>query len=370
VTTQITGPRPYTLIAELTYRCPLKCPYCSNPVDYARDTTELTTDEWRRVFGEAEALGVMTLNLTGGEPLARKDLEALVARGRELDLYVNLITSGVPLTRDRLFALRDAGVDNVQVSVQGTDRASSDSFAGYTSFDHKLEVARWVKEADLALTLNLVLHAGNLHQTADAVALAEQLGADRLELANTQYLGWALANRDALLPTRAQLDAARAVAAEARARLEGRMEVLFVVPDYYAPYPRACMDGWGRRFVHVVPNGTVLPCHAAQSIPGLDFWSVRDHALGAIWRDSPAMNAYRGDAWMPATCRDCARKEVDYGGCRCQAFALTGDAAAVDPACSLAPQHDLVEAARLTAGASSAPRRYLFRSARGARPEE
>jgi pyrroloquinoline quinone biosynthesis protein E len=359
------GPRPYTLIAELTYRCPLRCPYCSNPVDYARDKTELTTDEWCRVFGEAEALGVMTLNLTGGEPLARKDLEILVARGRELDLYVNLITSGVPLTRERLFALRDAGVDNVQVSVQGTTRESSDAIAGYPCFDQKLEVARWVKEADLALTLNIVLHAGNIDETAAAVALAERVGADRLELANTQYLGWALANRDALLPTRAQLDASRAVAAEARARLEGKIEVLFVVPDYHSKYPRACMDGWGRRFLHMIPNGTVLPCHAAQSIPGLSHGSVREHTLEAIWRDSPAMNAFRGDAWMSETCRSCSRKEVDFGGCRCQAFALTGDAAAVDPACSLSPQHGLIEAARLAAG-GGAPRRYLYRSTRGA----
>ena len=357
--------RPFTLIAELTYRCPLRCPYCSNPTNFGEDRTELTTEEWCRVFGEAEELGVVQLHLTGGEPLARKDLEALVRRARALDLYTNLITSGVPLTRARLEGLAKAGLDNVQLSVQGVDAESSDRVAGYACFAEKMDAACWVKELGLPLTLNIVLHRDNLGRVAEAVDLAERLGADRLELANTQYQGWALPNRDALLPTQAQLDLARVVAGEARARLEGRMEVVYVVPDHYATYPRACMDGWARRFVHMVPNGTVLPCHAAQSITGLAFESARHRSLGEIWETSPALMAFRGDAWMPEPCRSCSRKGVDFGGCRCQAFALTGSAAATDPACSLSPHHGIVRAARARAGDEGVPRRYLHRSTRG-----
>jgi pyrroloquinoline quinone biosynthesis protein E len=356
--------RPYTLIAELTYRCPLRCPYCSNPTDYGRDRSELTTDEWRRILGEAEALGVMQLHFTGGEPLARKDLEALTVRARELELYTNLITSGIPLTRDRLAGLRDAGIDSVQVSVQGVDAEGSDRVAGYACFAEKMRVASWVKELGLPLTINIVLHRDNLDRVGEAIALAERLGADRLELANTQYQGWAHPNRDALLPTEAQLASARAVAAEARARLEGTMELLYVMPDYYSDRPRACMDGWGRRFLHMTPNGTVLPCHAAQSITGLAFESARDHALGDLWERSPAMQKFRGDAWMPEPCRSCPRKAIDFGGCRCQAFALTGDASATDPACSLSPDHGIVQSARARANEAHA-RRYLYRSAKG-----
>lgn len=362
------APRPFTLIAELTYRCPLKCPYCSNPVDYAKDKTELTTEEWCRVFGEAEELGVVQLHLTGGEPLARKDLELLVKRARELDLYTNLITSGIPLTRDRLAALKHAGIDNVQVSVQDTEPESNDRIGGYKSFAQKMEVCGWVKELGLPLTLNMVLHRANIDHTAEAIALAERLEADRLELANTQYQGWAYPNRDALLPTKEQLDRSRAIAAEARARLEGKMELLFVTPDHYSDVPRACMDGWARRFIHMIPSGTVLPCHAAQSITTLTFESARTKSLVEIWNDSPAMNAFRGDAWMPDLCRSCARKDVDFGGCRCQAFALTGNAAATDPACSLSPDHALVRVARERARDADLTRRYLYRSARGATP--
>ena len=356
-------PRPYTLIAELTYRCPLKCPYCSNPVDLAAHDGELSTDEWSRLFTEAEALGVVQLHLTGGEPLARADLEALVKKAHELSLYTNLITSAVPLTRERLTALRDAGLDNVQISFQDTESAAADAIAGFAALDRKLQAAAWVKELGLPLTINVVLHRANIENTAAIVQLAEQLSADRLELANTQYLGWALANRAQLMPTTEQLAAAGAIATAAKARLAGKMELLFVKPDYFGTTPKACMDGWARRFVHVIPTGHVLPCHAAMSIAGLTFDSVRERSLAEIWRDSPAMQAFRGEAWMQEPCKSCDRRALDFGGCRCQAFALTGDAAATDPACALSPQHALVEDAR-AAVATAAPIRYLYRGRR------
>jgi pyrroloquinoline quinone biosynthesis protein E len=353
---------PYTLIAELTYRCPLRCPYCSNPTTVA-DTGELTTAEWSRVFAEAAALGVMQVHLSGGEPLARRDLEQLVAAARAAGLYTNLITSGVPLTRERLAALRAAGVDHVQLSIQDADPAAADRVAGYPSFAHKLDVAAWIKDAGLPLTVNVVLHAANIERVPAVVALAERLGADRLELANTQYLGWALENRAALLPAREQLDRAFAAASAARERLLGRMEIVHVTPDYWADRPRACMDGWARRYLHVTPSGLALPCHAAHTLP-VRFDNVRDHDLAWIWRESPGMALYRGDAWMKDPCRTCPQKHADFGGCRCQAFHLAGDAALADPACTLSPAHGIVAAARLRA---SAPReaepRYLYRTA-------
>jgi pyrroloquinoline quinone biosynthesis protein E len=338
--------RPYTLIAELTYKCPLRCVYCSNPLDYARRDREMDTETWRRVFREAEALGVVQVHLTGGEPLVRSDVESLVEQARTLDLYTNLITSGIPLTRERLVRFRQLGLDAVQVSVQDVEAPASDRIAGLRSFDRKLAVARWVKELGFPLTLNVVLHRDNLGRVEEVIALAESLGADRLELANTQYLGWALLNRPALLPTRAQLDRARRTAAAAKDRLKGRMEVLFVLPDYYSEFPRACMDGWGRRFILVSPDGLALPCHVAHTLPGSAFENVREHSLEEIWRDSSGFNRYRGEEWMPEPCRSCDRRAIDYGGCRCQAFHLAGDAAATDPACSLSPHHRLVEAAR------------------------
>jgi pyrroloquinoline quinone biosynthesis protein E len=343
------APRPYTLVAELTYRCPLRCGYCSNPVDWVRHRAELATEDWLRVFREAEALGVVQLHLTGGEPLVRDDLEALIAGARKLELYTNLITSGIPLARERLAALRRAGLDNVQISVQDAQAASADRIAGMPAFEKKLEVARWAKGLGMPLTLNVVLHAGNLDRTAEIVELAERLEADRLELANAQYLGWALVNRDALMPSREQLDRARAVAADARMRLRGRMEVLFVTPDYFGGYPKACMDGWGRRFLVVSPDGLALPCHAAHTLPGLRFDNVRERSLAELWSSSEGLNAFRGEGWMREPCRSCPRRAMDFGGCRCQAHHLAGDAAATDPACRLSPHHDRVQAARQVA---------------------
>jgi pyrroloquinoline quinone biosynthesis protein E len=338
--------RPYTLIAELTYKCPLRCVYCSNPLDYARHDQEMDTETWRRVFREAEALGVVQVSLTGGEPLVRSDIESLIEEARALDLYTNLVTSGIPLTRERLAGFRELGLDNVQVSIQDVAAPAADRIAGLRSFDRKLTVARWVKELGFPLTLNIVLHRDNLDHIEEVVALAESLGADRLELANTQYLSWALLNRAALLPAREQLDRARKAAREAKQRLLGRMELLFVLPDYYSEFPKACMDGWGRRFILVSPDGLVLPCHVAHTLPGITFDNVRAHSLEEIWRESPGFNRYRGEEWMPEPCRSCDRRAIDYGGCRCQAFHLTGNPAATDPACSLSPDHRLIEAAR------------------------
>jgi PqqA peptide cyclase len=355
--------RPYTLVAELTYRCPLRCVYCSNPLDYGRHSDELDTETWLRVFREAEDLGVVQLNLTGGEPLVRDDLEAIIAEARRLDLYTNLITSGIPLRRERLTRFRELGLDNIQISIQDTEAAASDRIAGRRSFDRKLVVAGWVKELGFPLTLNTVLHRENLGRVAEIIALAERLGADRLELANTQYLGWALPNRAALLPTQAQLSRAREVAADARRRLRGRMEVLFVTPDYYTDLPKACMDGWGRRFIIVSPDGLALPCHAAHTLPGLHFDSVRDRPLDEIWRDSPGFRAFRGEDWMPEPCRSCERRAIDFGGCRCQAFHLTGNAAATDPTCHLSPDHGLIETARLEA-AETPPAPFIYRTTR------
>jgi pyrroloquinoline quinone biosynthesis protein E len=339
--------------------------YCSNPLDYARHDRELDTETWRRVFREAEAIGVVQVHLTGGEPLVRPDIEALIEQARALDLYVNLITSGIPLTRERLARFRELGLNAVQVSVQDVAAPGSDRIAGLKSFDRKLAVMRWVKELGFPLTLNMVLHRDNLDHVAEAVALAESLDADRLELANTQYLGWALLNRTALLPTRAQLERARGVAREAKERLKGRMEVLFVLPDYYSEFPKGCMDGWGRRFILVSPDGLALPCHVAHTLPGVTFDNVRDRPLEEIWRDSTGFNRYRGEEWMPEPCRSCDRRAIDYGGCRCQAFHLTGDAAATDPACSLAPRHRLIEQARLRAESQAErPVALQYRSAR------
>ena len=360
-------PRPYTLIAELTYRCPLRCPYCSNPVDYLDNKDELTTDEWCRVFGEAEELGVVQLHLTGGEPLARKDLEILTARAREVGLYTNLVTSGIPLTRERLERLATAGVDHVQVSIQSSRAELGDEIAGYPGHAKKLEVMRWVKELGLPLTMNVVLHRANLGEIDELVALAEEVSADRLELANTQYVSWALSNRDVLLPTREQIEDAAQKAAPHRDRLRGKMDVLFVKPDYFGTTPKACMDGWARRFLQIVPDGRVVPCHAATSITSLTFDNVRGRSLSEIWETSPALLAYRGDEWMQEPCRSCERRTIDFGGCRCQAFALTGDAAATDPACTLSPRRAEIDAAHARASedvrSADDRRRYLYRGA-------
>jgi pyrroloquinoline quinone biosynthesis protein E len=346
--------RPFGLLAELTYGCPLHCPYCSNPIDLAGYREELSTPEWQRVLAEARELGVLQLHLSGGEPLLRRDLPEIVHSATELGLYTNLITSALGLTSRRAEQLRAAGLDHVQISVQADEPALSDRIAGTPSFGRKLAAARLVKELGWPLTLNVVLHRHNIDRIARILDLAEELEADRIELANTQYYGWALLNRDGLLPSRAQLDAAEAVVRAARQRLKGRMEVIYVLPDYYSRYPKPCMGGWGRLQLTVVPNGDVLPCPTAHTLP-LPRVSVREHSLAWIWERSPLFQRFRGTDWMPEPCRSCERRELDFGGCRCQAFALTGDAARTDPVCHLSPDHGIVAAAVLAANDVAGP---------------
>jgi pyrroloquinoline quinone biosynthesis protein E len=345
--------KPFGLLAELTYRCPLACGYCSNPVNLAGYTDELSTDEWRRVLVEARELGVLQCHLSGGEPLVRRDLEDIVAGAHQLGLYTNLVTSALGLSRPRAERLRAAGLDHVQVSIQADEPALSDRIAGTRSFARKVEAMAVVSELGWPLTLNVVLHRQNIDRVADVLALAEEVGADRVELANTQYYGWAWRNREALLPSRDQLEAAEVVVRAARTRLRDRMDVIYVIPDYYSRYPKPCMGGWAARQLTVAPNGDVLPCPAAQSLP-LPRASVRDEPLARIWAGSPVMTAFRGTDWMPDPCRSCDRREVDFGGCRCQAYQLTGDAARTDPVCHLSPDHDLV--ARAVEAANAGPR--------------
>jgi pyrroloquinoline quinone biosynthesis protein E len=339
------APAPLGLLAELTHRCPLRCPYCSNPVELARASAELDAATWGRVFAEAAEMGVLQLHLSGGEPAVRRDLPEIVRHAAAAGLYSNLITSGVLTDARRLEELVAAGLDHVQLSVQDTLPDSADRIAGYAGHAKKMEFAKAVRAAGLPLTLNAVVHRQNLDRLPDLIALALELGCGRLEVAHVQYYGWALINRDALLPSRAQLDAATETVERARAEHRGRLVIDYVVPDYHAERPKACMGGWARQVIVVAPDGRALPCHAAASLPGLVFPNVRDLPLREIWEGSDAFTRFRGTGWMPAPCRGCAHAEEDWGGCRCQAFALTGDAAATDPACALSPHHHQLDLA-------------------------
>jgi len=334
---------PFGLLAELTHRCPLQCGYCSNPLELIAREEELSTEDWFSVFDQARALGVLQIHLSGGEPLARKDLPELVRHAGSLGCYVNLVTSGVGLTEARLADLVSCGVDHVQLSVQDAGREGNDRIAGIRAYDRKLVAAELVRKIGVPLTVNTVLHRQNLDNVGDLIALAEEMGAQRLELANTQYYGWALRNRAALLPTKEQLAAADPVVQAAQERLAGRMEIIYVIADYHEAHPKPCMYGWGARQLTVAPNGNVLPCPAATVIADLEIENVRDRPLARIWHDSSSFNAFRGTDWMKEPCRSCPRKEIDFGGCRCQAFQLTGDAANTDPVCSLSPERTKVE---------------------------
>jgi PqqA peptide cyclase len=340
---------PLALIAEVTHRCPLHCVYCSNPMQLAGVKEELSTEEWAGVFRQCGKLGMLHAHFTGGEPLARTDLTELIAAARAAGLYTNLITSGLGLNEQRLQALVDAGLDHIQISFQDSREEAANWIAGAKAHAHKIELSRAIRrqvgEKKIAFTVNLVVHRQNLDHLEEMIAFIEQLNPERVEIAHTQYYGWALANRAALMPTHAQLERAVAIVAEAEKRLAGRIRIDSVVPDYYAKYPKACMGGWGRRLMLINPAGKVLPCHAAEVLPGLTFENARDKTLAWIWQESPSFQRFRGEEWMPEPCRSCERRGDDFGGCRCQAFLLAGDATVTDPACSLAPSHGIVEAA-------------------------
>jgi pyrroloquinoline quinone biosynthesis protein E len=333
-------PAPLGLLAELTHRCPLACPYCSNPLTFDDRADELDVATWARVFREAAAMGVLQVHLSGGEPASRRDLVDIAAAAHDAGLYTNLITSAIGLDRPRLARLKEVGLDHVQLSLQDVYAESADRIAGYPGAHvRKLAFAQTVRELEFALTVNTVIHRANIDRVADLVEMAASLGAGRVEIAHAQYYGWALRNRQALMPTREQVAHAMREMESIRPLYQGRLVIDLVVPDYYARRPKACMGGWARRSLNVAPSGRVLPCHAAESIPGLQFWSVRDHSLQDIWRRSPAFQAFRGTDWMREPCRSCEMRDIDNGGCRCQAMAITGDAAATDPACELSPHH-------------------------------
>jgi pyrroloquinoline quinone biosynthesis protein E len=359
-----TTPYPQWLNIELTYQCPLHCVYCYNPVDYAKHNQELGTGEWLRVLREARELGVVQLGLSGGEPLLRKDLEDIVAEARKLGFYTNLITSGIGMDEARILRLKRAGLDHIQVSFQDSTREMNDFLSSTKTFELKKKVAQLVKSHDYPMVLNVVLHRMNLDHIDAILGLAEEMEADYLELANTQYYGWSFLNREHLLPTRAQLETAEARVNDFRQRIGDRMKIFFVVPDYHGTRPKACMSGWGNIFINIAPDGLVLPCHEARMLPGIQFPNVRDMGLKEIWYGSDAFNRYRGDAWMQEPCRSCPEKSKDHGGCRCQAFMLTQDASNTDPICEFSPKHHLITEAVQRAESGTGPdaaRPLIFR---------
>jgi PqqA peptide cyclase len=368
--------RPYALLAEITYRCPLHCPYCSNPVAASvceaprrpvgggYSNGELTTPEWKRVIREAAALGVLQIGFSGGEPLARRDLVELIREARDANLYTNLITSGIGLDQDRVRGLRDAGLDSIQLSFQSDESSVADEIAGARAHEHKLSVARKIRAVGIPLNLNFVIHRQNIDRLPQMLTLGETLGAERVELANVQFYGWAFRNRAALLPTREQVDRARDVAMAAKARLAGKIDIFYVLPDYYEKRPKPCLNGWGQRYLTINPVGDVLPCPTASSaIPDLRLENVRSRPLDWIWRESESFNLFRGTKWMPEPCRSCPQREIDFGGCRCQAALLTGNAANTDPVCELSPHRAVVDAVLADTNSPTAhPSDWTYRS--------
>jgi len=333
---------PLWLLAELTYRCPLQCPYCSNPLEIANYKNELNTDHWLKVLREARKLGAMQLGLSGGEPLVRKDLELIVKEGADLGYYSNLITSGVGMDEERVVALKKAGLDHIQISFQASDQELNDFLGGTSSFQHKLDMARAVKANNYPMVLNIVIHRQNIDHIEDILKMTAELKADYVELASTQYYGWSALNVDSLLPSKEQLERAESIAHAYQDQYKDKMKILYVVPDYYETRPKACMNGWGSVFLTIAPDGRALPCHAAATIPDIEFPNVKDHSIEHIWNNSSAFNKFRGFDWMKDPCRTCPEKEKDFGGCRCQAFKLTGDASNADPVCSKSSHHQLL----------------------------
>lgn len=360
---------PLWLLAELTYRCPLHCVFCYNPLNYAENRTELTTAQWIDVMQQARQLGAVQLGFSGGEPLLRDDLEALITEGHRLGFYTNLITSGVGLTESRMARMKIAGLDHIQLSFQDSTREMNDFLSSTKTFDLKANVAKLIRQYDFPTVLNVVLHRHNLDHVERIIDMALQMEVDYLELANTQYYGWGLVNRAQLMPTREQVVRAEAVVNAYRERIGNRLRILFVIPDYFEDRPKACMNGWGSVFLGIAADGTALPCHAAKSLPGIVFPNVLEHSVHSIWHHSDAFNRFRGDAWMTEPCRTCPEKMKDFGGCRCQAFALTGDAVNADPVCSKSPHHLTVqtillqsEAARSATGSSAEFKPMVFRT--------
>ena len=356
---------PMGLLAELTHRCPLQCPYCSNPLEMDKPNQELSTEEWQRVFREAGELGILQLHLSGGEPTARRDLEELVRAASQAGLYTNLITAGVLLTRERLVALHEAGLDHVQLSIQDVDEANAERISAYKGgMAKKIELTKWVRELGMPLTINAPIHRANIENLPAIIEWSASVGASRLEVAHVQYYAWALKNRAALMPTKAQTLKTVEIVEAAREKYKGVMVFDFVVPDYYARFPKPCMGGWGRGSMNVTPSGKVLPCHAAESIPGLDFDNVREKSLSEIWLNGQAFQKYRGTSWMKEPCRSCDRREIDWGGCRCQAMMMTGDPTNVDPACERSPIHEQFKALAGVEADAAAPA-FVYRKLAG-----
>ncbi len=353
---------PMWLTLEMTYRCPLHCPWCSNPLDFDKFKSELTTDEWKRVLREGRAMGALQLGFTGGEPMLRKDIEELVAYSESLGYYSNLITSGIGLTPDRLRAMKEGGLKQIQLSLQSSDRDITNKLVGADAFDQKMEIAHEIKAQGFPMVLNVPVCKQNISQTRDILKLAEELEVEYIEFANIQYYNWALLNRAEFLPTKEELDDAEEAVRETRERLGKKMEIYFVIPDYFDDRPKACMNGWGAIHLTIGPDGAALPCQEARIIKGLEFPNIREHSLEWIWQDSPAFNKFRGDKWMKEPCQSCDEKENDHGGCRCQSFLLTGDAANTDPVCSKSPMHNLVQASVAEAADKHRiPRPLVFR---------
>ena len=339
-----TSQNPLALVAELTHRCPLHCVYCSNPLELQSRVNELSTEAWARVFKEAAEAGILQADFTGGEPLARPDIVELIRSARAAGLYVSLITSGLPMDEAKLKALVQAGLDHFQLSFQGAREETANDISGTESHPQKLRVLGWLKRYRIGLTLNFVIHRRNIHELEEMLAIVAASDAGCVEFASVQYYGWAFANREKLLPTRQQLDYCVERLKRAEEELLGKTRIVFVVPDYYAKYPKPCVGGWGRKLMLITPNGDVLPCHAAPIIPGLKFENVKDRTLREIWENSDAFQKFRGEDWMQEPCKSCDRRAQDFGGCRCQAVLLAGDATATDPVCSLAPQRHKVDA--------------------------
>ena len=361
---------PRWLLAELTYACPLQCPYCSNPIDYASHSEELSTEEWQRVFSEARAMGAVQLGLSGGEPLTRRDLEELVRHARELGYYSNLISSGYGLTEARIIKLKEAGLDHIQISIQAPEKTLNNYLAGADSYEQKKTAAHLIKRHGYPMVLCVVIHRRNIHLMREILELAIELGADYVELANTQYYGWAHLNRAQLMPTREQFETAEAIAQGYKQKLKGRMKIYYVVPDYYEDRPKACMNGWGTTFLTIAPDGLALPCHEARMLPGLNCPNVREMSVREVWEHSEAFNRFRHFEWMREPCRSCPEKVKDYGGCRCQAYLLTGDMNATDPVCGLSPHRgkvrEAIEEARLATEATGV-QPLIFRNSRNSR---